>query len=76
MLWKFSFFFFEIKSSDFRDGVFVILKYLNSYDYIFNPILFIISLEDNHFGSRENMLDSHQNNPKEISTFLGSSVLY
>ena len=46
------FLFFEIKSSDYRDGVSVKLKYLNSYDYIFNPVLFNISLEDNHFGSR------------------------
>ena len=53
--------FFEIKSSDYRDGVFVKLKYLNSYDYIENPVLFIKSLEDSHFGSRENMLVSHQN---------------
>ena len=51
------FLFFEIKSSDYRDGVSVKLKYLNSYDHIFNHVLFIIS----HFGSRENMLVSHQN---------------
>ena len=49
------FLFFEIKSSDYRDVVSVRLKYLNSYDYIENPVLFIISLEDSHFGSRENM---------------------
>ena len=55
------FLFFEIKSSDYRDGVSVKLKYLNSYDYIFDHVLFIISLEDSHFGSRENMLVSHQN---------------
>ena len=55
------FLFSEIKSSDYRDGVSVKLKYLNLYDYIFNPVLFIISLEDSHFGSRGNMLVSHQN---------------
>ena len=55
------FLFFEIKSSDYRDGVSGKLKYLNSYDYISNPVLFIISLEDSHFESRENMLVSHKN---------------
>ena len=55
------FLFSEIKSSDYRDGVSVKLKYLNLYDYIFNLALFIISLEDSHCGSRENMLVSHQN---------------
>ena len=50
--------FFELKSSDYRDSVSVKLKYLNSYDYIFNPALFIISLEDSNFGSRGNMLVS------------------
>ena len=53
--------FFEIKSNDYRDGVSVELKHLNSYYYIENPVLFITSLEDSHFGSRENMLVSHQN---------------
>ena len=52
---------FKIKSSDYRDGVSVELKYLNLYDYTENPALFIISLEESHFGSRENMLVSHQN---------------
>ena len=52
----------QIKSSDYCDGVSVKLKYLNLYDYIFNPVPFIISLEDSHFGSRENMPASHQNN--------------
>ena len=64
MLWKLSFFIFELKSSDYRDGVSVKLKYLNSYDYIFHPVLCIISLEDSHFGSRENILVSHQNKPQ------------
>ena len=52
---------FQIKSSDYRDGVSVKLKYLDSYDYIFIPVPFIISLQDSHFGSGENMLVSHQN---------------
>ena len=56
-----SYSYFQIKSSDYRDGVSVKLKYLNSYDYIFNPVLFIVSLEDSHFESRENTLVSHQN---------------
>ena len=58
---KILFLFSEIKSSDYCDGVSVKLKYVNLYGYIFNPVLFIISLEDSHFGSRENMLVSHQN---------------
>ena len=52
---------FQMKSSDYCDGVSVKLKYLKSYDYISNPVLFIISLEDSHFESRGNMLVSHQN---------------
>ena len=55
------FLFFEIKPSDYREGVSMKLKYLNLYDYIFNIVIFIISLEDIQFGSRENMLVSHQN---------------
>ena len=55
------FLFFEIKSSDYHDDASVKLKYLKSYGYNFNPVLFIISLEDSHFRSRENMLVSHQN---------------
>ena len=50
-----------IKSSEYHGGVSVKLKYLNSYDYIENPVPFIISLENSHFWSRENMLVSHQN---------------
>ena len=69
-----------MKSSDYCDGVSAKLKYLNSYDCIFNPILFIISLEDNHFGFRENMPVSHQNckTSKEIGADISivSSVLY
>ena len=53
--------FFETKSSDYRDVVSVKLKYLNLYDYSENLVLFIISLEDSHFGSTENMLVWHQN---------------
>ena len=52
---------FQIKSSDYRDGLSVKLKYVNSYDYNINHIRFVISLEDSHFGSRGNMLVSHQN---------------
>ena len=43
----------EIKSSNYSDGVSLKLKYLNSYEYISNPGLFIISLERRHFGSRK-----------------------
>ena len=39
-----------INSRDYYDGAFTKLKYFNSYDYIFNPVLFIISLESSHFG--------------------------
>ena len=44
------------------------LKYLNSYDYIFHIVLFILSFEDRHFESREYMPVSHQNSQtsKEI----------
>ena len=41
--------------------VYVKLKHLNSYDYIFNPVSFIIRLEDRHFGSWGNILVSNQN---------------
>ena len=54
-----SHFCFQIKSSDYRDGVYVKLKDLNPCDYIFNLVLFIITLEDSHFGSRGNMFVSH-----------------
>ena len=47
--------------SDYCDGASVKLQYVNLYGYIFNPVLFNISLEDSHFGSRENMFVSHQN---------------
>ena len=72
----------QIKSSDYCDGVSAKVKYLNSYDYIFNPKLFIISLEGNHLGSRENMPVAHQNSQTskeigaDISIFLDSFVLY
>ena len=56
-------------------------KYFNSHDYIFNPVPFIISLEDSHFGLKKKHVcleDSHfglkkkhvclapKKNPKEI----------
>ena len=47
---------FHIKSSHYRNGVPVKLKYLNLYDYNFNHVHFIITLEDSHFGSRGNVL--------------------
>ena len=49
-----------IKSSEYHDGASVKLKYLDSYNYIENPVPFIIHLEDSHFWSRQNMLVSHQ----------------
>ena len=52
----------QIKSSDYCDGVSVKSKYLNSYDYIFNSVLFITSLEGSYFPSRERIPVSHQNN--------------
>ena len=70
-----------IKSNDYCDGVSAKLMYLNSCDYIFNTVHFIISLDDSHFGSRGNMPASHQNSQtsKEIganiSIFFGSSLL-
>ena len=71
----------QIKSSDYCDGVSAKLKYLKSYDCIFNPVPFV-SLEGSHLGSRENTPVSHQKSQvsKEmgayISIFLGSFVLY
>ena len=69
----------QVMSSDFCDGVFAMFKYLNSYYDIFNPVLFIISLESSNFGSRESMF--HMKNSQtskdievDISMFLGSSV--
>ena len=82
---------FQINSSYYGDGVSAKLKYLNPYDHIFNPVSFILSLEDRHIESRhgiitpwprENMSVSLQNNQtsKEIganiSIIFGSSVLY
>ena len=70
----------QIKSSDYFDGVSAKLKYLNLHDYIFNPVLFIISLEGSHFGSRESMPVSNQLNQTskeievDISIFLGSFI--
>ena len=73
---------FQIKSSDYCDDVSVKLKYLNAEDHICNPVLFVISLDGSHVGSRESTPISHQNsqNSKEtvvdISILLGFSVLY
>ena len=73
---------FQIKSSDYCDDVSVKLKYLSAEDHICNPVLFIISLDGSHFGSRESIPISHQNSQNfreivvDISIFLGSSVLY
>ena len=67
--------FFETKSSDYRDGVSVKLKYLDLYGYIFNPVLFIISLEDSHFGSRENRLVHTKINPRCRCKYLNISWL-
>ena len=55
-------------------------KYFNSHDYIFNPVPFIISLEDSHFGlKKKHVCLAPKKNPKEIgadiSIFHGSSVL-
>ena len=58
------------------------LKYLNSYYYIFNLVLFVIRSEGSHFGYSESITISHQNSQTsekigaDVSIFLGSSVLY
>ena len=49
----------QIKSSDNCDGVSAKLMFLSSYDYTFNPLIFIISLQGSHFGSRESTPISH-----------------
>ena len=84
--------FVQINLSDCYNGVSVKLKYLSSYDhevintlwydYIFNPVLFIISLEGSHFGYRVSMLVSHQNSQTikeigvDISVFYAPIFLY
>ena len=71
----------QIKSSDCCDVISAKLKFLNSYDYIFNPALFIVNLESSRFGSRENIPVSQQNSQtfKEIcahiSIFFDSSFM-
>ena len=50
----------QINSSDYCVDASSKLKYLNSYDYVFNPVLFIVSLEGSHFWFRESMSLSHQ----------------
>ena len=53
---------FQIKSSDNNcDGVSEKLKYLNLYDHISDPMVFIITLEHRHFGSRESISATQQN---------------
>ena len=59
----------QIKSSDYCDGESAKLKYLNSYDYIFNPMLFVLSLEGSHFGSKENM-------PVNLACYLKETTLF
>ena len=78
--WNFSIY-FQIKSSDYCDGVFGRLKYPNSYDYIFNLVFFfIISLEGNHFRSSGSMSALQQNSQTskeirvDISIFVGHSI--
>ena len=72
----------KITSSDYYDHVSTKFKYLNSYNYIFNPVLFIMTFEGSYFGSRENTRVSHQNSQTfkekgvDISLFLGSSILH
>ena len=65
----------KIKVSDYCNGVSAELEYLSSYEYNFNPVLFIISLEGSHFGSRESIPISHQNSQTSKEILLGSSVL-
>ena len=71
---------FQIKSSDYGDGVSVKLKNLNSYNYIFNPVLFIKVWKTVISDLGKTCLFHTKTNPKEIgadiSIFLGSSVLY
>ena len=70
----------QIESSDYYNRVSAKLKYLNSYDYDFDPVLFIISLEGSLFGARESMSVSHQNSQTskeievDISIFVCLSV--
>ena len=72
----------QINSSDYSDAIPVDLKFLRSYDYIYSPMLFIISLGGNHFRLWKSMLVSQQNNQTskeirvDISICSGSSVLY
>ena len=67
---------------DYCDDVSAKLKYLNSCDYTFNPVLFIVNLEDSHFRSRENIPVLQQNSQTskeigaDISLFFGSFVAY
>ena len=72
----------QINSSDYSHVIPVDLKFLRSYDYIYSPMLFIISLGGNHFRLWKSMLVSQQNSQTskeirvDISICSGSSVLY
>ena len=68
---------FQINLSDYRDGVSMKLKYLNSYDYIFNPVL-VWKTDILDLG--ETCLFHTKTNPKEIgadiSIFLNSYLCF
>ena len=70
-----SHFCFQIKSSDYCGGVSAKLKYLNLYDYIFNPVLSIVTLEGSHFGSSEDTPVSQQNSQTSKKIGLNISIL-
>ena len=59
-------------SHNYCNGVFLKLQYLNSYGYIFNTRIFIVSLKNSHFGSQESMPVSYQNN--ETSKEIGGDI--
>ena len=68
----------QIKSNDYCDSGSAKLKYLSSYDCIFNPVHFNINLKGNHFRSWLKIPVSHQDSQTskeigaDISIFLGS----
>ena len=65
----------QIKSSDYCDGVSAKLKHLNSYDYFFNPVLFIICLEGSHFRSMESIFVSRQNSQASKERGVDMSIV-
>ena len=69
-----------IKSNDYCNGLSAKLEHLKSCGYIFNPLLSIMGLEVNHFGSSERTPVSHNQTSRQkgvdISILLGSPVLY